>query len=69
MIKTLHDLRPARQPHPAVTAGIQERLRLALREAQRARDRIAISALRTTLAAIGNAGAVPADSAKPSGTI
>jgi uncharacterized protein YqeY len=39
---------------------IRKRLQLALREAMRARDMIAVSALRSALAAIDNAGAVPA---------
>jgi uncharacterized protein len=38
----------------------RERLQLALREAQRSRDTIAASALRSALAAIDNAGAIPA---------
>jgi uncharacterized protein len=37
---------------------LEERLRLALREAMQARDRAAIAALRSALAAIGNAEAV-----------
>jgi uncharacterized protein YqeY len=40
--------------------GIQERLRAALRDSLSARDTVAVSALRSALAAIGNAGAVPA---------
>lgn len=47
-----------------IVAGVQdsttrERLRLALREALRARDAVAVSALRTALSAIDNASAVP----------
>ena len=38
---------------------IRQRLQLALREALKARDTIATSALRSALAAIDNAGAVP----------
>ena len=38
---------------------VRERLQAALREALRARDKIAVSALRSALAAIDNAGAVP----------
>jgi uncharacterized protein len=40
-------------------SGIRQRLQLALREAMRARDTIAVSAVRSALAAIDNAGAVP----------
>jgi len=40
--------------------GIRARLNAALREATRARDAIAVSALRSALAAISNAEAVPA---------
>ncbi len=40
------------------TTGVRERLRVALRAAMRERDRGAVSALRTTLAAIDNAEAV-----------
>jgi uncharacterized protein len=40
-------------------AGIRGRLGLALREALKARDTVAASALRSALAAIGNAEAVP----------
>jgi uncharacterized protein len=39
------------------------RLRQALPEAMRARDRAAVSALRSALAALDNAGAVPVDEA------
>jgi len=42
------------------------RLQLALRAALKARDTVAISALRSALAAIDNAGAVPAG--PPAGT-
>jgi uncharacterized protein YqeY len=38
---------------------VGERLQAALREALKARDKIAVSALRSALAAIDNAGAVP----------
>jgi uncharacterized protein YqeY len=47
---------------------VQRRLRLALREALRARDMTAASALRSALAAIGNAQAVPPGTAPPAGT-
>jgi hypothetical protein len=43
------------------------RLRLALAEALRARDTIAVSALRSALGAIGNAGAVEPGAADPTG--
>jgi uncharacterized protein len=42
---------------------VRQRLQSALREALKARDTIAISALRSALAAIDNAAAVPTDSA------
>jgi len=56
-----------------MVAGVQdtptrERLQLALREALRARDTIAVSALRTALSAIDNASAVPVESAPAAGT-
>jgi len=44
-----------------------EHLRLALREALKARDMIAVSALRSALASIDNAGAVPAQPLAGSG--
>jgi uncharacterized protein len=47
---------------------VQQRLRLALREALRARDMTAASALRSALAAIGNAQAVPPGPAPAPGT-
>jgi uncharacterized protein YqeY len=40
--------------------AIRDRLHHALRDAMRARDRVAASALRSALAALDNAGAVPA---------
>jgi uncharacterized protein YqeY len=40
--------------------AIRDRLHRALRDAMRARDRVAASALRSALAALDNAGAVPA---------
>jgi uncharacterized protein YqeY len=50
----------------------QRRLREALRAAMKAKDTVAVSALRSALAAIGNAEAVsvaaPADGAAPSGS-
>ena len=42
------------------SSEVRQRLGEALRQALRARDKVAVSALRTTLAAIDNAGAVPA---------
>lgn len=46
--------------------GIRSRLSAALREAMKARDAVAVSALRSALAAISNAEAVPAgDRARP----
>lgn len=42
-------------------------MRQALPEAMRARDRAAVSALRTTLAALDNAEAVPMDEVEPRG--
>ena len=52
----------AADPH-----GIQERVRAALREALSARDKVAVSALRSALAAIGNAEAVPAQRIRAAG--
>ena len=46
----------------------RQRLQLALREALRARDTIAVSALRTALSAIDNASAVPVESTPAPGT-
>jgi uncharacterized protein len=48
--------------------GTRQRLQLALREALRARDTVATSALRSALAAIDNASAVPAAPAPAAGT-
>lgn len=42
--------------------AVRERMRVALREAMKARDKAAVSALRTTLAAIDDAEAVDAGS-------
>ena len=48
---------------------LRARLRAALKDAMRARDQVAASALRSALGAIGNAEAVPADQlAKAPGT-
>jgi len=44
---------------PEQTEGITVQLRRSLREAMRARDMVAVSALRSALAAIANAEAVP----------
>ena len=43
--------------------AIRDRLPRALRDAMRARDSVAVSALRSALAALDNAGAVPPDPA------
>jgi uncharacterized protein YqeY len=56
-----------------MVAGVQDtptrqRLQLALREALRARDTIAVSALRTVLSAIDNASAVPVESTPAAAT-
>ena len=53
---------------PEADAGIPARLRLALAEALRARDTIAVSALRSALGAIGNAEAVEPGAAPPIGS-
>jgi uncharacterized protein YqeY len=45
---------------------VVERLQAALRSALKAQDRIALSAIRSALAAIENAGAVQSDSLPPS---
>ncbi|HLK79362.1 MAG TPA: hypothetical protein VKU77_37660 [Streptosporangiaceae bacterium] len=49
-------------------APLRQRLQLALRSALRARDTIAVSALRTALSAIDNASAIPAGPAPAAGT-
>jgi hypothetical protein len=54
--------RPATVAHRVATVGneaIRDRLHQALRDAMRARDRVAVSALRSALAALDNAAAVP----------
>ncbi|MGI5121763.1 GatB/YqeY domain-containing protein [Marinactinospora thermotolerans] len=48
--------------------SLRLRLRQALPEAMRARDKVAVSALRATLAALDNAEAVPVDEAGLRGT-
>lgn len=48
--------------------GLRQRLQVALHEALRARDRVATSALRSALAAIDNASAVPAAPAPAAGS-
>ena len=58
-------LRPETRAGPGTDA--QARLRLALAEALRARDMIAVSALRSALGAIGNAEAVEPGAATPAG--
>lgn len=47
--------------------SLRVRMRQALPEAMRARDKAAVSALRTTLAALDNAEAVPVDAAEMRG--
>lgn len=56
-------------PPPVTGPGIdvRARLRLALTDALRARDIIAVSALRSALSAIGNAEAVDAEAVDPGG--
>jgi uncharacterized protein YqeY len=56
------------EPGAGPGAGVQVRLRLALAEALRARDTIAVSALRSALGAIGNAEAVEPGAAAPAGS-
>lgn len=54
---------------PRITGmSIRLRMRQALPEAMRARDKAAVSALRSTLAALDNAEAVPADEVEPRGS-
>ena len=59
-------LRPEAGAGPG--GGVPARLRLALAEALRARDTIAVSALRSALGAIGNAEAVEPGAAAPMGS-
>ena len=59
-------LRPETRARPGTDA--QERLRLALAEALRARDMVAVSALRSALGAIGNAEAVEPGVTAPAGS-
>jgi uncharacterized protein YqeY len=59
----MDDLNPGAEPN----GDLRARLGLALREALKARDKVATSALRTALAAIANAEAVPA-ATPPAGT-
>ena len=49
-------------------SGTRRRLQSALRQALRERDTIAVSALRSALAAIDNAGAAPSAPAPAAGT-
>jgi uncharacterized protein len=56
------------QPGAGSGAGLTTRLRLALAEALRARDTIAVSALRSALGAIGNAEAVEPGVTAPAGS-
>lgn len=48
---------------------LAERLAAALPAAMRARDSVAVSALRSAVAALGNAEAVPVDAAPPAGAL
>jgi len=59
-------LRPEAGAGPG--GGVQARLRLALAESLRARDTIAVSALRSALGAIGNAETVEPGTAAPTGS-
>jgi len=52
---------------PGQGGGVRQRLELALRQALKARDKVAVSALRSALAAIGNAEAVPPGPARVRG--
>jgi uncharacterized protein YqeY len=56
---------PAVPPAAEPGGDVRERLRLALRAAMKARDTVAVSALRSVLAAIANAEAVPPAEASP----
>ncbi|HEY3902472.1 MAG TPA: hypothetical protein VGM14_01020 [Streptosporangiaceae bacterium] len=47
------------------TSDLRTRLSAALKDAMRARDQVAVSALRSALGAIGNAEAVPVDQPAP----
>jgi uncharacterized protein YqeY len=49
-------------------SDVRERLQQALRAAMKARDTVAVSALRSVLAAIANAEAVPPPSVPPDGS-
>jgi len=49
-------------------SDVRERLRQALRAAMKARDTVAVSALRSVLAAIANAEAVPPPAVPPDGS-
>ena len=62
----MDSLRPEAGAGPG--GGVQARLRLALAESLRARDTIAVSALRSALGAIGNAEAVEPGTAAPTGS-
>jgi uncharacterized protein YqeY len=53
--------------HTLTGMSLRVRMRQALPEAMRARDKVAVSALRATLAALDNAEAVPADEVEPRG--
>ena len=62
----MDSLRPEAGAGPG--GGVQARLRLALAESLRARDTIAVSALRSALGAIGNAETVEPGTAAPTGS-
>ena len=59
--------RPVRRAAGVTASPVRQRLELALREALRARDQVARSALRSALSAIDNASAVPAGPAPAPG--
>ena len=66
MVAGVDPLRPEAGAGPG--GGVQARLQRALAEALRARDTIAVSALRSALGAIGNAEAVEPGAAAPTGS-
>lgn len=53
----------------SVGTPLRERLSSALGPAMKARDRVAVAALRSAMAAIGNAEAVPVDTAPRAGAV
>ncbi len=52
-----------------MTGGLRDALSAALPVAMRARDRVAVAALRSALAAVANAEAVPIDGAPAAGAV